>query len=542
MDNKIPGYAKGQLETVTAKRGNAHAEDEMDYQQSVRIIGEELQKTKQSFIKIGWHLKYIKDRGLYGKDGYSNIYEFAQGKFHISQPTATRFMNLCTEFSAGEGSAELDKKYEKFTVSQLIEMLSLGSGQKEKVTPDMTVRQIREIKKEMKKEPPKGLPEGDCAPTGRHSSSGAYATSHKGGKEKAHAEEKGRQPGLPEFNNDAECREWLENTEAWGLWYEDGNIHARYYKYDFQDGSRLIAVRYRDACPQDMPGHPQQCGGDLGDNGGCYGEPYYHMIYSESYLEGHADRDMGSNCRNYTHETATAEELVEFLKEQKKTGGRGHSKEWRWVEFDTGHLGEEGVRDLPYLTRQYIKFYRRHGYVPRYLNVKNCTESKDYAPTLATGCGSFGAIGSVAIFNLVRNIQRVIDDETIGFDAQKKEIAGLLSIAGPEERKEALERLGDSRATAVLEDAADAFEGKIRFQATKLTLEDCFALMGLDQDLVRRCRELGVSDTHLYKAAGNGIVPNCVQYLMEHLYKAQVDSSYICTDERINFNHIVQEG
>ena len=75
MDNKIPGYAKGQLETVTAKRGNAHAEDEMDYQQSVRIIGEELQKTKQSFIKIGWHLKYIKDRGLYGKDGYSNIYE-----------------------------------------------------------------------------------------------------------------------------------------------------------------------------------------------------------------------------------------------------------------------------------------------------------------------------------------------------------------------------------------------------------------------------------------------------------------------------------
>lgn len=132
MDNKTPEYSRSQLETSTAQGGNAHAADEMDYQQSVRIIGEELQKTKQSFIKIGWHLKYIKDRGLYGKDGYSNIYEFAQGKFHISQPTATRFMNLCTEFSAGEGSAELDKKYEKFTVSQLVEMLPLGQEQKER--------------------------------------------------------------------------------------------------------------------------------------------------------------------------------------------------------------------------------------------------------------------------------------------------------------------------------------------------------------------------------------------------------------------------
>ena len=64
--------------------------------------------------------------------GIPSIYEFAEGKFHISQPTATRFMNLCIEFFAGDGSAELDKKYEKFTVSQLVEMFPLKPGQKEK--------------------------------------------------------------------------------------------------------------------------------------------------------------------------------------------------------------------------------------------------------------------------------------------------------------------------------------------------------------------------------------------------------------------------
>lgn len=531
MDNRISGYGKSQLETPAAQWENASVADEMDYQQSVRIIGEELQKTKQSFIKIGWYLKHIKDKELYGRDGYSSIYEFAKDKFHISQSTATRFMNLCMEFSVGSDSAELDRKYENFTVSQLVEMLPLGQEQKEKVTPDMTVRQIREIKNEGKKEPSKKMEHGDT-----------YATSHKDGTAGACPKNKGGEPGLLEFNNDAECRSWLGDVETWGLWYEDTNIHARYYKHDFPDGSRLIAVRYRDACPPQMPGRPECCSGGLWDGGGCYGAPYYHMIYSDSYLEKHAGKSMGSHCRNYTHETAAAEELVEFLQEQQGTKGPRNPQEWRWVEFDTGHLEEGDASGLPYLTRQYIKFYKCHGYVPKYLNIKNCSESKDCVPTLATGCGSFGAIGSVAIFSLGRNIQRVLDDEAISPDAWKEEVAGLLSIACLEERKEALEWLGDSRAAAILEDAADAFEGKIRFQATKLTPEDCFALMGLDRDLVRRCRELGVSDTHLYKAAGNGIVPNCVQYLMEHLYKAQIDPSYICTDERISSHHIVQEG
>ena len=34
--------------------------------------------------------------------------------------------------------------------------------------------------------------------------------------------------------------------------------------------------------------------------------------------------------------------------------------------------------------------------------------------------------------------------------------------------------------------------------------------------------------------AGNGIVTNCVELLAEHLYKAQYDNAYICTDERLS--------
>lgn len=125
---------------------------EVGYRDSVDIIYDELQKTRKSFIKIGWYLKHINETDMYTEDGYKNIYEFAQDKFNISQPTATRFINLCIDFSVNHDSPELDEKYMEFSVSQLFEMLPMKEEEKEQITPEMTVREIRDIKKESKKE------------------------------------------------------------------------------------------------------------------------------------------------------------------------------------------------------------------------------------------------------------------------------------------------------------------------------------------------------------------------------------------------------
>lgn len=57
-------------------------------------------------------------------------------------------------------------------------------------------------------------------------------------------ERKPERPELPKFKNNDQRKEWLRNYKAWGLWYTDRNIDVNYYKYDFADGSRLIAVEY----------------------------------------------------------------------------------------------------------------------------------------------------------------------------------------------------------------------------------------------------------------------------------------------------------
>lgn len=88
-----------------------------------------------------------------------------------------------------------------------------------------------------------------------------------------------------------------------------------------------------------------------------------------------------------------------------------------------------------------------------------------------------------------------------------------------------------SEGTAIME-----IHNDIRIR--KLTPRECYVLMGLTFEDCDKAAEIGVANTHLYKQAGNGIVTNCCELIAEHLYKAQYDNTYVCTDEKmINFTN-----
>ena len=102
------------------------------------------------------------------------------------------------------------------------------------------------------------------------------------------------QPELPYFKNNDQRKEWLRNYQDWGLWYEDKNIGARYYKYDFDNGARLIAETY--VQPEGV-GYfiPESC--------------YLHLI------GGPVDnKNKWSVHANYCKYPNSETELVEFLK------------------------------------------------------------------------------------------------------------------------------------------------------------------------------------------------------------------------------------
>ena len=124
--------------------------EQLGYHDSIEIIKDESLKVQKSFVKIGWYLKHIRDNELYKENGYNSVWECAADQLGYSQSTASRFINICEKFSKDHNSPELDTKYAGFDKSQMIEMLPMEPEQLDKVTPDMTVKQIRDIKAEGK--------------------------------------------------------------------------------------------------------------------------------------------------------------------------------------------------------------------------------------------------------------------------------------------------------------------------------------------------------------------------------------------------------
>ena len=121
--------------------------EKLNLEDTESFIKSNLVSAAQNVIAIGYYLKHIRDRQLYREAGYESIWDYASDRFGFSKSTTSRYISRNDKFSKGGNSPVLDSHYQDFGKAQLQEMLSLNSEQLEQVTPDMTVAQIREMRK-----------------------------------------------------------------------------------------------------------------------------------------------------------------------------------------------------------------------------------------------------------------------------------------------------------------------------------------------------------------------------------------------------------
>lgn len=435
--------------------------EQMGYKDSLEIIKDESVKIQKSFVKIGWYLKHIRDDELYKENGYVSINDCAADQLGYSQSTVSRLINICEKFSKNHNSPELDDKYAGFDKSQMIEMLPMNDKQMEKVKPDMTIKQIRDIKDEGKtgrkdtkesdedsvipgqtsieRDFPEYMPSETTIFDDSEEENGnqKYATSHKRdetvlevkvdslddvvvdgeyregedleavvvsqpddtthderwfveqyvniaeaevetpqpekstyGLEKTEYPEKSlldigltdkepidvlqllhsmleeakgllqdylnlgdipertvcrqellvdaladmvgtleglqekEEPAveilqeLPLLKNNYQRKLWINDYKSWGLWYRDENIDVNYFKFDFTDGSRLVAAEY----PQRHSYYSREVRDEI----------FYHLIPKNKVTDGEVYDE------KYRHATHSETELVEFLKNLQK--------------------------------------------------------------------------------------------------------------------------------------------------------------------------------------------------------------------------------
>lgn len=108
------------------------------------------------------------------------------------------------------------------------------------------------------------------------------------------------QPPLPVMKNNDQRKEWLRKYKEWGLWYTDEHIGARYYKYDFKNGTRLIVEEYDPEPLHNSPWAPN--------------EPYYMHLVGGPEPERNNGIPKWTYHSKYNKYPNSETELVEFLK------------------------------------------------------------------------------------------------------------------------------------------------------------------------------------------------------------------------------------
>lgn len=152
MENNISILTNEKDLNVTYGMINYHPEREQA-RTSLKYILTDLNDIRGSYIRLGFHLHEF-DRFKYYEDfGYTSLVEFCEVNLGLDKSAVSRCMSVFLNFAKINDNITrtrtmfLDDKYENFSYSQLCEMVSMSDDQRKLVKPEMTIKQIRELKK-----------------------------------------------------------------------------------------------------------------------------------------------------------------------------------------------------------------------------------------------------------------------------------------------------------------------------------------------------------------------------------------------------------
>ena len=117
-------------------------------------IYDDLDEIRKSFIRLGFHLAEIQRCEYYKAAGYPDFYEFCEYNYALSRSSVQRYILVWYKFADYDSNSSsrkmwISEKYEAFNFSQLVEMASMEHP--EEIKPEMTVKEIREYKKNLLK-------------------------------------------------------------------------------------------------------------------------------------------------------------------------------------------------------------------------------------------------------------------------------------------------------------------------------------------------------------------------------------------------------
>lgn len=119
-----------------------------DYQEYKQTLGNELRKTAEGFVRVGYLLKLARDTDILEGSGYSNVNEFAQAEYGLEKTQVSRFISINERFADPEQQDQLMQQYQGFGVAKLFIMLQLPDAVNEELSPNFSKSEIQAVKEE----------------------------------------------------------------------------------------------------------------------------------------------------------------------------------------------------------------------------------------------------------------------------------------------------------------------------------------------------------------------------------------------------------
>lgn len=205
-----------------------------------------------------------------------------------------------------------------------------------------------------------------------------------------------------------------------------------------------------------------------------------------------------------------------------------------------------------YVKRKYDEFIDENGYVPEIFNPYNKTEVKDVAKTITGECGSTtssaahliripeatkkgyaeASDGDGVYINRPHQKRGVVQKDKIQTIKTTPDVGVV--VEKKIKYEEPLEREGwhnmnkivlnpDGISTTINAQSNNSLQ-KIKepsLRIRKLTPLECWRLMGFDDEDFYKAQGAGISNTQLYKQAGNSIVVNVLEKIFINLFKGE---------------------
>lgn len=122
------------------------------YEEYKAELDGELQRSAESFVRIGYLLKVARDTNILEESGYKSVAEFAEAEYNLNKTQVSRFISINDKFSEGGYSDHLLPDYKGFGYAKLTIMLQIPDAINEELSPNFSKAEIQAIKEEIDNE------------------------------------------------------------------------------------------------------------------------------------------------------------------------------------------------------------------------------------------------------------------------------------------------------------------------------------------------------------------------------------------------------